>query len=135
MTLQGGCRCGAVRYEIAGSFKTMGHCHCSMCRRANGAAFVTWGLLDRGQFRWVLGEEFVQAYESSPGRHRGFCRKCGSPLVSVHDGTVGEVVVASIDGDPGARPSEHIFVGSKAVWHEIADSLPRHAEWPPGMGP
>jgi len=36
-----------------------------------------------------------------------------------------------LDGDPGIRPTYHIFVGSKAPWHEIADQLPRHEEYPP----
>jgi hypothetical protein len=43
------------------------------------------------------------------------------------------VVVATVYGDPGARPREHIFVGSKAVWHDITDDLPQHQIWPPGM--
>ena len=41
----------------------------------------------------------------------------------------------AIDGDPGTRPREHIFVGSKALWHDITDSLPQHEEWPPGFVP
>jgi hypothetical protein len=44
-------------------------------------------------------------------------------------------VLASVDGDPGVRPTEHIFTGSKAPWHDITDGLPQHREWPPGMAP
>ena len=36
-----------------------------------------------------------------------------------------------LDTDPGVRPSLHVFVGSKAPWFEIADSLPRYGEAPP----
>jgi hypothetical protein len=39
--------------------------------------------------------------------------------------------MGTLVGDPGLRPMFHIFVGSKAPWHEIADSLPRHDELPP----
>lgn len=133
MTMRGSCRCGAVRYEIAGAFKLVGNCHCSICRKSHGAAFVTWGIIDPEQFRWVAGEEFVQGHQSSPGTLRCFCGNCGSPLVCSHGGKVGEVAVGSLDDDPGLRPREHIFVGSKAPWYEIADSLPQHAEWPPGL--
>ena len=133
MTIRGSCLCGAVKYAISGSFKAMGNCHCSICRKSHGAAFVTWGLIDPQQFCWTSGEDFVQAYESSPGKRRCFCRQCGSPLVSTDGGTVGEVVVGTLDGDPGARPGAHIFVASKAPWHEITDSLAQFAEWPPGM--
>ncbi|NEP18033.1 MAG: GFA family protein [Leptolyngbya sp. SIO4C1] len=131
MTIRGSCLCGAVSYEITGSFKVMGNCHCSICRKSHGAAFATWGIIDPDQFRWTSGETFVQAYESSPGRQRGFCQKCGTPLVSLHFGEVGEVVVGTVDDDPGMRPSEHIFVASKAPWHEISDTLPQFDEWPP----
>jgi hypothetical protein len=135
MKMKGSCLCGAVSYEVTGAFKVMGNCHCSMCRKANGAAFATWGILDSQQFRWTSGEVLIQEYESSPGRQRCFCRNCGSQLVSMHSGVVGEIVVATLDADPGERPREHIFVGSKAPWYEISDDLPQHKEWPPGMSP
>lgn len=132
MTIKGSCLCGAVTYEVTEPFQFLGNCHCSICRKANGAAFVTWGIVKRGTFRWTAGEEFVQGYESSPGNTRCFCKRCGSSLASSHAGVVGEVVVGSVDGDPGARPSEHIFVKSRASWHEITDALPQHQAWPPG---
>jgi hypothetical protein len=57
-----------------------------------------------------------------------------SPLVATHSGKVMEVVLGTVDGDPGVRPGEHIFVGFKAPWYEISDTLPQFEEWPPGMG-
>lgn len=133
MTISGSCQCGSVRYEIAGNFQAVGNCHCSICRKANGAAYVTWGIIDPAQFRWTAGQDCITSYQSSPDRYRCFCRKCGSPLASRHAEQVAEVVLGSVDGDPGARPQEHIFVNSKAIWHEISDGLPQHAEWPPGI--
>lgn len=135
MAIQGSCLCGSVRYEIAGEFQLLGNCHCSICRKSNGAAYVTWGILSPDQFRWTAGEDLLERYESSPGVSRCFCGKCGSALACLHDGVVGEVVVGTIDGDPGARPTEHIFVGSKACWHDITDGLPQHQEWPPDFDP
>jgi hypothetical protein len=134
MAIRGSCLCGAVRYEIMDSIRAMGHCHCSICRKSHGAAFATWAIIDPDQFRWTSGVELLQGYDSSPGRQRCFCKRCGSPLAASHAGNVTEVVVATIDGDPGMRPTEHIFVGSAAPWHEIADALPQFQEWPPGMG-
>jgi hypothetical protein len=135
MAIRGSCLCGAVRYEITGSFEAIGHCHCSMCRKSHGAAFATWGIINPGQFRWTSGVEFVEGYESSPGKERCFCKKCGSPLVSTHSGKGTEVARGTVDGDPGVRRGEHIFVGSKAPWYEIADALPQFEQWPPGMEP
>jgi hypothetical protein len=39
------------------------------------------------EFEWIQGEHLVTFYESSPGNHRGFCRICGSPIVSKFAGT------------------------------------------------
>jgi len=41
VSLQGGCLCGGIRYEISGPLTEAGNCHCSMCRRFHGAAFGT----------------------------------------------------------------------------------------------
>ena len=132
---RGSCLCGAVTYEVSGSFIHIGNCHCSMCRKSHGAAFATWGIIDPQQLRWTSGESEIRAYESSPGRQRLFCSHCGSPLASAHDGAVGEVVLGTLDDDPGARPMEHIFVESKASWHEVSDGLPQFPQWPPGYEP
>lgn len=133
MLIKGSCLCKAVTYEIAGPFKMVGNCHCSLCRKAHGAAFVTWGIIGPEQFRWLCGEEAVHGFESSAGVERCFCRQCGSSLVVRHAGRVGEVALSTVDGDPGMQPGEHIFVGSKAPWFHIADQLPQHLAWPPGM--
>lgn len=135
MTIRGSCLCGAVTYEIAGSFLGAGHCHCGMCRKAHGAVYATWGFIRPDQFRWTSDEAHIGRYSTSPGQERCFCRKCGSPLVATHDGKVSEVVLGSVDGDPGVRPEAHIFVRFKAPWHEITDTLPRHDEWPTGVEP
>ena len=99
----------------------------------HGAAFATWAGVKPEEFRWTSSTETLAKYESSPGTERCFCRKCGSPLVFMHAGKVNELVLASVDGDPGAPPREHIFVGSKAPWYEITDDLPQHEGWPPGF--
>lgn len=128
----GTCLCGAVRYEIDGPFSFMGHCHCSMCRKAHGSIFVTWAAAPLPGFRWIRGEDAIERYESSPGGHRSFCRHCGSATpVFTADSAV--VPAGSLEGDPGIRPQLHMFAGSKAPGFEITDGLPQYAEWPPGF--
>ena len=106
---------------------------------ANGAAFRSRGRVRVEDFRWLQGEELVSYYESSPGFHRGFCSRCGSPVVNrpapnyaraAIRGTDLGVPLGILDCDPGVRPERHIFVGSKAPWFEITDDLPRHDELP-----
>lgn len=134
MSITGSCLCGAVTFEVLAPLEFSGNCHCRICRKAHGAAFTSWGIVKPGTFNWTSGEASLQGYESSRGRDRWFCRECGSHLASSHSGVVGEVVLGAVEGDPGSRPREHVFVGSKAAWHEISDSLPQHQQWPPGFG-
>ncbi len=48
-TFSGACMCGAVRYRAEGPALFHCHCHCRWCRKAHGAAFVTWtGVAQRG---------------------------------------------------------------------------------------
>jgi hypothetical protein len=37
--------------------------------------------------------------------------------------------MGSLVDTPAIRPTEHIFVGSKAPWHEITDDLPQADEY------
>jgi hypothetical protein len=135
--IAGGCLCGAVRYEIAGKLTRASHCHCSMCRKQHGAAFGSYASVRRAELRWVSGEGEIARFESTPGIARGFCRRCGSTLFWDERANAGSfgLALGSVDGDPGVRPSLHIFVGSKAPWFEITDDLPRHATSPRAESP
>jgi len=39
--------------------------------------------------------------------------------------------MGALSDDPTIRPTDHIFVGSKAPWFMIADGLPQHQEFAP----
>jgi len=128
---KGSCLCKGIRFE-ADRLLFLGHCHCSMCRKAHGAAFATFAGAPAKSFRFLAGEDLIQRYESSPGNFRAFCRTCGSNIpVASADGRMVYIPAGLFDDDPGTRPAMHIFVGSKAPWWEIRDDLPQHAEYPP----
>jgi hypothetical protein len=128
--VRGGCLCGSVRYEVRGAVGRVSHCHCSMCRKAHGAAFATYGRVQRSEFTLVSGAGDVASYSSSPGVTRTFCRQCGSNLqfISEKRPTTLSLALGTLDDDPEVQGSLHIFVGSKAPWFEITDDLPQHAE-------
>jgi hypothetical protein len=132
--VRGSCLCGGIAWEVAGGLELMSHCHCSMCRKEHGAAFATYVAAPSDGFRWVTGTERVARYESSPGFLRPFCSRCGSVVAG--EAAQGRVFMPAgcLDDDPGARPEAHIFVTSKAPWHEIADDLPGFDAYPPGFG-
>jgi hypothetical protein len=130
MSIKGSCLCNGIRYEIAGQLGTVVNCHCSMCRKATGAAFRTRVSVPTASFRWLAGEQLLSRYESSPGETRTFCSVCGATLPTFFAARPDEIglPLGTLDDDPGVRPSAHVYVGSKAPWFEIADGLPQFSE-------
>ena len=131
MSIEGGCLCGKVRYEVTGPLFSVDNCHCSMCRRQHGAAFATYAEFDPGDFKWIAGEDLVKTYEAEAGGGWCFCRECGSSLAGTENGRITSITLGTVEGDPGVVPELHIFVGSRARWYEITDDLPQFDERPP----
>jgi hypothetical protein len=128
-TLEGKCRCGAVRYVVADEFRYAVNCHCSECRAATGSAFKAFAGIEREKLRIVAGHDEVAVFgEDDLNDTR--CAACGSFLFSVvRDGAFVHVAMGSLVDAPAIRPTEHIFVGSKAPWFEITDDLPQFDEY------
>jgi len=124
IALTGSCLCGGIKYRIAGDLLTSVNCHCSMCRKAHGAAFRPGALVKIQDFSWTQGEQLVTDYRSSEHMHRMFCRTCGSHLVARSD------THPAIVGDLPVGPRQHWNVASKASWFEITDQLPQFAVVP-----
>ena len=127
-TLAGKCLCGAVEYAVADEFVYAANCHCSNCRRATGSAFKPFAGIERRKLRIVSGADKLMLFgeENANDTH---CKLCGSLLYSVvRDGAFVHVTLGTLLDDPTIRPTEHIFVGSKAPWFTITDDLPQYQE-------
>jgi hypothetical protein len=127
--IEGHCLCGAVRYRIDAAPLAMYHCHCAQCRHASGASFATNLLVRTESFSVTAGAQALASFESSPGKQRYFCLRCGSPIFSAAEATpqIRSVRGGTVAGDPGVRPTAHIHVASKSAWFEITDGLPERA--------
>jgi len=125
--IKGSCLCGGIQYEIDADLGPVTNCHCGQCRKASGAAFASNASVPTAAFRFVSGAELLKEWESSPGKQRCFCGRCGSPILKRNDDhpeTV-RLRLGTLDNDPHIKPSRNIYIGSKAPWFEITDSLPR----------
>lgn len=129
----GACLCGAIRFEIRGPIGPVDHCHCSMCRRAHGAPFSTFGRIRRDALAITRGADRLTAHASSDAVLRSFCATCGSRLFFRHAALPDHefVAIGSLDDTTNIAPEAHIFVGSKAGWYEILDGLPQHEQFGP----
>jgi hypothetical protein len=132
--VRGSCLCGSVAFVVGGPAVRCQHCHCSRCRKARAAAHASNLFVAADALRFERGESGLVTYKVPEARFfkQIFCGTCGSKMPRV-DPERGFAVVpmGSLDGDPGARPNRHIYVGSKAPWVTIADDLPQYDEMPP----
>ena len=124
--ITGSCHCQTVRFEISEEIRGFMHCHCQTCRKIHGTVYGSSALVRKTGFKVVAGEDSITAYESSPGKKRCFCARCGSHVYAYFDANPEEIIlrVGTLDGEPGVRAQAHIWVGQKAPWYEILDSLP-----------
>ena len=124
---RGRCLCGAVQYTITEPLVSASHCHCESCRRAHGAAFVSWATVTARSLDVTEGRERLSRYTSSPGAHRSFCGTCGSPLFMRYDSEPEHawVAFATLSALPDRLPDRHYSFEERAAWFPFHDALPR----------
>ena len=138
--LQGGCLCGAVRFTyqgpLGGELGAITVCHCHQCRKAQGYAAAVAPALARG-FEVTSDREAVGEYESSPGKWRGFCKRCGSPLYSRREAKPDDLRLRLGAFDVGSaelKVEAHIFTADAPAW-SLRDDAPRYPQFEPGRQP
>jgi hypothetical protein len=125
-SVRGACLCGEVRFEVMLPSKWVAHCHCSMCRRAHGAGFVTWVSVPDEQLA-MHDQTSLRTHASSADGRRSFCGTCGSPLFFRSSRWPGEthIALASLEGPVDRPPAVHAFWSDRAPWTVMHDGLPR----------
>ena len=110
--------CGRVRFVAKLPPRFVAHCHCESCRRAHGAAFVTWTGFKSPQVTITAGSDLLVAHESSPGAFRKFCRVCGTKLFFEGAKWPGEThaPLATFDDPVDRAPQGHAFYEEHAEW-------------------
>ena len=126
--LEGGCYCGAIRYEAAAAPFNETNCHCSICRRTTGAPFVAWFSVRRSQFRLTQGNP--TRFRSTAKGVRSFCTQCGTQITFEHADYPDEIDITtcSLDQPAGVPPKDHIWTRSRVDWVRPADGLPEFRE-------
>ena len=121
---EGGCLCGAVRYQVKGRLRDVVNCHCSMCQRLHGnfgphskARKVNIAVTRSDGLAW---------YKTSDIARRGFCRECGSGVFwEPYNLDATGLIAGTLDNSTELKTIGHIFVGEKLDFYEITDDLPQ----------
>ena len=127
VTASGACLCGAVRFHVNLPSLFCGHCHCSMCRRNHGAAYVTWFAVAPDQLTLDAGNGELTRYPSSEHGSRSFCARCGSSLFCENDSHPErvDIVLANMQDPIDRLPGFHVYFDDRADWVSVDDGLPR----------
>jgi hypothetical protein len=126
-SVSGACLCGAIQFTATLPSLSCAHCHCTMCQRNHGAAFVTWFAVPPDALKIDAGAEDLVRWASSTHGSRSFCRRCGSSLFcenSEHPDRV-DIPLAVMSGPIDRAPQVHVFYDSRAPWASLSDALPR----------
>ena len=125
--IKGSCLCGNVEFEVEERPGKIFNCHCSICRKAHGAAFATQVFAMGETLKIIKGDEFLKDYNSGRG-YRAFCSNCGSRLMNYAEdkSLYLSVALSSIDSDFNGRPVAHVLVDSKADWVEPSADIPAY---------
>lgn len=128
------CLCGDVVFEVDPPLQLVHDCHCTRCQKSHGTASASMAAVPRAAFRWIRGEDGLAQHATSPDSRRAFCRRCGSAMPNGADfqGLV-FVPIGALEGSFEAVSDGHIFVASKAPWHDITGGLPTFDAFPPGV--
>jgi hypothetical protein len=129
--LNGRCLCGEVRFTVEDLFSYAFYCHCSQCRLRTGSAFASIGGIEIAKVAVVAGRENLLLEGESDEGYGARCIKCHTwVFAAVRDREYMHVSLGMLVDAPSRVPDKHIFVGSKAPWYQITDSLRQYEELP-----
>jgi len=117
--MQGRCLCGAVSIVARTASKTVGACHCKMCRRWSGGPLFA---VDCGVEASIEGEDKINVFDSSEWADRGFCSRCGTHLFYRLKQTGQLMVPAGLFDDDSRLEFEHqVFIDEKPGYYTFAN--------------
>jgi len=126
MSIQGGCLCGAVRYECIKPALLQFNCHCRDCQRSTGAAYAPVAFFP-SESVFISGK--VRYFQSTGGSgkpiRRGFCPECGSQLFGLVDVLPALISVraGTFDNPSIFQPKANLFVSYAAPWNHLNHAL------------
>ena len=119
---EGSCLCGAVRFVATGQPESVAWCHCESCRKHSGAPVSVFVAFKRNAY--VVTEGQITKFNSSPGRWRGFCARCGSTLTCESERLPNETHfhIGAFRDAAQLQPTRHIFPEERLPWLHLGDA-------------
>lgn len=128
--IEGGCHCGAVRYEISGEPGFAFFCQCLDCQRFSGSGH-TANIVFPADAMALSGECATYRYAGGSGKPvvSIFCPACGTPICSYPEDASIRIVRASSLDHPGLfKPRKVVFSDSAQAWDPLDAQAPCFAQ-------
>lgn len=137
MTIEGRCRCGAVRYRLTvEAMPPIYCCHCLTCQTWSGSAFTEQAFIDEGQIEVTSGapEIYVNITASGAESVQRLCGTCHTRLWNTNSASPGFAVVraGTLDESHRLEPKAHIWAMRMQPWIVIGGDIPT---WPENAPP
>ncbi len=126
MEIEGGCYCGALRYQASGDPALQAQCHCRECQYISGGGpNVTMGMPE-ASFAYTKGKPkvFRRSDLENPVA-REFCAECGTHVLSRAPGLPGVVLlkVGTFDDPSHFAPQMAIYLCDKQSFHQVPEGI------------
>jgi hypothetical protein len=133
MKVEGGCYCGAVRYEAGGEPTFKAQCHCRECQYITGGGPNMFMMMPADGFRYTKGapKQFTRSDIPNP-MTREFCGVCGTHLTTRPPGMPAIVIKVGTLDNPALfeGPNMAIYTIDKQPFHAIPEGLPTFERLP-----
>jgi hypothetical protein len=137
-TYRGGCRCGAIRYEIAAEPIIAGQCQCRDCQHESGGGHTSFLAFPTDAMKLTGTPRFHESKADSGNViRRGFCPTCGSPVLSLTSGLADLTAVSagSLDDPSLFKPQFVCYTSRGHAWDRIDPAVPSFPRMPPMADP
>lgn len=131
--IEGGCLCGAIRYEFDCDPLVSLNCHCRHCQMTSGSTHLVGIVLPRDKLTFSGDPTWFDTEPERGGTaRRAFCATCGTAVFGYSEGTDVIVVHTVTLDDPGNfRPEMDIYTSSAQPWVQFDADLPSFSKMPP----
>jgi adenylate cyclase len=127
LVTKGQCACGSIGIEISQQALGAGFCHCKICKQSTGAPVSAWVAFPIEAVKFI-GDQ-PRYYRLSLIAERGFCEKCGGPVLwrglKPEAASYLAIPITILDNPEDYAPTWHGGIESQVSWLQIHDDLPR----------
>jgi hypothetical protein len=130
MKIEGGCHCGAIKYEAEIDPEMVRVCHCTDCQTMSGAPYRAIVITKEENLKFLSGEPkvYVKTAESGNQRAQGFCGECGTPIYATSYGDDAPKIyglrLGAVKQRDQLRPTGQVWMGSAQSWIHDLESIP-----------